>query len=178
MVYQTKSSFNWLKILNIAVIVVSVAICTILMLIRLPGMDLLGISPNWLLIWVVSWSVKRNVWQGAIAGIAMGCLYDAMTMNSPSHILSLVVVGVLTSALEKQRYIGEDFISVALIVFFMTIVAETIFAIQYGWLHLRNPEEVWREYQEIAIVSAIITSLWSPAFYYPFDRWQTMISNK
>ena len=166
----------WLKILNILLVVGSVVICSILMLIRLPGMELLGISPNWLLIWVVAWSVKRSIWQGAIAGIAMGCLYDAMSMGAPSHIFSLVVVGVLTSALQKQKYLGEDFISVALIVFFMTIVAETIFAIQYGWQHIRSPQEVWQEYQKIVLVSAIITSLWSPTFYYPFERWRTKIN--
>lgn len=162
---------------DIALVTFSVAICAVLMLIRFPGMELLGITPNWLLIWVVAWSVKRGIWQGAIAGVAMGCLYDAMSTNYPSHILSLVIVGVLTSSLQKQKYLGEDFISVAFIVFFMTIVAETIFAIQYGWQHTHPIAEIWQEYRQIAIVSAIVTSLWSPAFYYPFDRWRAKVKH-
>jgi len=56
---------------------------------RLPGIELLGIAPNWLLIWVVVWSVKRTVVQGAIAGLALGLLQDGMTSPYPTHALSL-----------------------------------------------------------------------------------------
>ncbi|WP_036478688.1 rod shape-determining protein MreD [Myxosarcina sp. GI1] len=160
-----------LKLLDILVIVVSVALCSILMFLRLPGMELLGISPNWLLIWVVAWSSKRGIWQGAIAGVAMGCIYDSLTVASPSHILSLVIVGVLTSSLQKQKYIKEDFISIALIVFFMTIVAETVFALQYAWMRILPLTEVWHNYQQIAIASAILSSLWSPILCYPLALW-------
>lgn len=145
------------------------------MMLRLPGMELLGISPNWLLIWVVAWSVKRTVWHGAVAGVALGYIYDGLSTASPSHIFSLFSVGVLTASLQKQKYIGEDFISVALIVFFMTIVAETTFAVQYLWLKIAPLSQIWQQYQRIAIASAIINSLWSPAFYYPCDRWWSRV---
>lgn len=145
------------------------------MMLRLPGMELLGISPNWLLIWVVAWSVKRTVWHGAVAGVALGYIYDGLSTASPSHIFSLFSVGVLTASLQKQKYIGEDFISVALIVFFMTIVAETTFAIQYLWLKIVPLSQIWQQYQRITIASAIINSLWSPAFYYPCDRWWSRV---
>ena len=80
-------------------------------------MELLGVGPHWLLIWVVAWSVKRTMWQGALAGLVLGLLQDAMTAPHPTHTLSLIVVGVLTARLQKQRYLQEDIISVALIVF-------------------------------------------------------------
>lgn len=169
---------SWLKITDILVIIVSVAICSILMFLRLPGMELLGISPNWLLIWVVAWSAKRGIWQGAIAGLVMGCIYDSITVASPSHILSLVIVGVLTSSLQKQKYIGEDFISVALIVFFMSLIAESIYAIQYSWMNLLPLAEIWQNYQQIAIASAILSSLWSPIFYYPLALWWDNIDSQ
>jgi rod shape-determining protein MreD len=171
MLNQTKQSLDLLKILNILVIFTSVVICSMLMLVHIPGMELLGNSPNWLLIWVVAWSMKRTVWQGAIAGMIMGLIYDGITTSPPSHIVSLVVVGVLTSSLQKQKYIGEDFISVAFIVFFMVVVAETVFAFQYGRQQILSMPEVWQQYQQIVIASATISSLWSPAFYYPFNRW-------
>ncbi len=60
------------KCLNILIVVGSVMFCAMLMLLDIPGLELLGISPNWLLIWVVAWSVKRSIWQAAIAGIAVG----------------------------------------------------------------------------------------------------------
>lgn len=47
-------------VLNSAVTVASVWLCLVLLPLRLPGMELAGISPNWLLIWVVAWSVKSS----------------------------------------------------------------------------------------------------------------------
>lgn len=164
-------SIDILKILNALFVLASVCMCSILMLMRIPGMELLETNPNWLLIWVVAWGIKRTVWQGAIAGFALGCIYDGISLSSPSHILGFVLVGILTSALQKQKYIGEDFISIAFIVFFMTILAESVYAIQYAQIHYLNPEQVFIKYKQIAIISAIITSLWSPAFYYPFSIW-------
>jgi rod shape-determining protein MreD len=168
---QKRLSIGSLKLLNIAIIVISIALCAFLLYLRLPGMELLGITPHWLLIWVVTWSMKRSVWQGAIAGLAIGLVSDGISVAHPSHIMSLVIVGVLTAKLQKQKYLGEDFISAALIVFFMAILAETIFALQLIWQHIATFDDVWLQYRKIAIVSAIISSLWTPAIYYPLDLW-------
>lgn len=169
---QHQTSFDILKILNIVFIAFSVAICSVLMLLRIPGMELLETNPNWLLIWLVAWSIRSSVGQSAIAGLAIAWIYDGIMAASPSHVTAFILVGVLTSSLNKQKYLGEDFISVAFIVFFMTVIAETVFAIQYMRTYFFSFSEVWYKYQQIAIVSAIITSLWSPVFYYPFSLCQ------
>ncbi|MBE9043868.1 rod shape-determining protein MreD [Pleurocapsales cyanobacterium LEGE 10410] len=166
---------NILKIINALFLAASVAVCSILMLLDLPGVELLETNPNWLLIWVVAWSIKRTIWQGAIAGLAIGWIYDGIVVSSPSHVLSFVVVGIFTSALQKQKYLGEDFISVAFVVFFMTVLTETIFAWQYTIQYSLTIPEAIEKYQQITIISAIITSLWSPAFYYPFNLWDEKI---
>jgi rod shape-determining protein MreD len=167
----TKAPSSLLQLLNILIIVTSVWLCSILVLLHLPGMELLGISPNWFLIWLVAWSIKRQVWQAAIAGLALGLVYDGMTTAEPSHILSFIVVGVLTTKLNKQRYLGEDLISVALIVFFMAIIAETLLAIQSIWQSTLSLSDIWQNYQRIALVSAVLTSLWTPALYFPLGKW-------
>jgi rod shape-determining protein MreD len=142
-------------------------------------MELLAVGPNWLLIWVVAWSVKRTVFQGAIAGLALGLIQDGMSAPEPTHAISLAIVGILTACLQKQRYIKEDFISVALIVFGMAVVAETIIAVQFS-LHAfgvssttphRTLSEIWLYHQRIALTSAILSSLWAPVVYYPLKRW-------
>lgn len=134
-------------------------------------MELLGIGPNWLLIWVVAWSVKRTALQGALAGMALGMIQDGMTALRPSHAISLALVGILTARIQKQRYIQEDFISVALIVFGMAVVAETVSAIQFSLQSDRNWIEVWADHQQLALSSAILSSLWAPVVYYPLNRW-------
>ncbi|MBW4643681.1 MAG: rod shape-determining protein MreD [Goleter apudmare HA4340-LM2] len=160
----------------------SVLLCLLMLPTRWPGMELLGIGPNWLLIWVVAWSVKRTVWEGAFAGIVLGLLQDSMTSANPTHAVTLGVVGMLTSLIQKQRFIEEDFISIALIVFAMAVVAETIFGLQLtmmsnasGGHSLRKVEDIWTYYQRVALASAILSSLWAPVVYYPLNRWWQQI---
>ena len=102
-----RQSLNW------TVTVGSVFLCLLILPTRFPGMQLLDVAPNWLLIWVVAWSVKRTVFEGAIAGLVLGLLQDGMSSPEPTHALSLVIVGALTARLRKQRYIQEDFIFVS-----------------------------------------------------------------
>lgn len=164
-------------ILNGAVTVFSVWICLVLLPLRVPGMELAGISPNWLLIWVVAWSVKRAVWQGAMAGAVLGLLQDGMTSPEPTHALSLMIVGALTAKLQKQKYVQEDFISVALIVFLMAVISETITALQFSFVGDRSLSEIWTFHQFIALSSAILSSLWAPVVYFPLNRWWESMSN-
>ncbi|MBD2246454.1 rod shape-determining protein MreD [Nostoc sp. FACHB-888] len=150
----------------------SVLLCLLLLPTRLPGMELLGIGPNWLLIWVVAWSVKRTVFAGAFAGIVLGLLQDSMTSPNPTHALSLGIVGILTALLQKQRFIEEDFISIAVIVFVMAVLAETIFGLQLTLMgNERKLTDIWTYYQRVALASAILSSLWAPVVYYPLNRW-------
>ncbi|MBD2040455.1 rod shape-determining protein MreD [Microcoleus sp. FACHB-672] len=159
------------RLLNALVTVGSVLLCLLILPTRIPGMALLGIGPNWLLIWVVAWSVKRTAFLGAAAGFALGLLQDGMTASHPTHALSLAVVGILTARLQKQRYVQEDFISVALIVFGMAILAETVTAIQYSFYSERTLAEIWNSHQLVALSSAILSSLWAPVVYFPLNRW-------
>ncbi|MEH2456139.1 rod shape-determining protein MreD [Nostoc sp.] len=160
------------QLLGWIVTVGSVLLCLLLLPTRLPGMELLGIGPNWLLIWVVAWSVKRPVFSGAFAGIVLGLLQDSMTSPNPTHALSLGIVGILTSLLQKQRFIEEDFISIAVIVFGMAVLAETIFGLQLTLIgDERKITDIWTYYQRVALASAILSSLWAPVVYYPLNRW-------
>jgi rod shape-determining protein MreD len=165
------------QFINYLVIFGSVLLCLLLLPLRLSGMELLGIAPHWTVIWVVSWSVKRNVFAGAIAGLILGILQDSMTGSSPSHIIPLVLIGVLTAQLQKERYLREDFISIALIVFVMVIIAESITAVQYAFQGLRSWESIWTHYQQIILTSAILSSLWAPVVYYPLNIWWQQIKN-
>ncbi len=162
--------------MNCLVTVASVLLCVLISPTRLPGMELTGIGPNWLLIWVVVWSVKRTVFQGAFAGLVLGLIQDGMTAYAPTHILSLVVVGALTARLQKERYLKEDFISIALITFAMAVIAETVTAIQYSFQGDRSLIEIWTYHQLIALGSAVLSSLWAPIIYYPLNRWWKYIN--
>ncbi|MBD2343982.1 rod shape-determining protein MreD [Anabaena subtropica] len=159
------------QLLDLGVTIGSVLLCLFLLPTRLPGMELLGIGPNWLLIWVVAWSVKRSVWVGTLAGIVLGLLQDAMTSPNPSHAITLGLVGLLTGLLQKQRFIQEDFISIALIVFGMAILAETVFGLQLTLAGDRQTEYIWAYYQRVTLASAILSSLWAPVLYYPLNTW-------
>ncbi|MGB8700699.1 MAG: rod shape-determining protein MreD [Thermosynechococcaceae cyanobacterium] len=164
-------SYGALHRLNSVLVVGSVVLCALLQPHRLPGMTLLDVAPNWLLIWVVTWSVRRPPIQGAIAGIALGWIQDAMTAPHPTHAIGLGVVGFLTSSLDKQRFIEEDFISAALLVFLMAILAEGILATQIALRGEWVLPQIWIHLQQVALSSALISSLWTPLVYVPLNRW-------
>ncbi|MDX2273010.1 MAG: rod shape-determining protein MreD [Cyanobacteriota bacterium] len=156
--------------------------------IRGPGLELAGLTPDWPLIWVVAWSVRRSVWEGAVAGLTLGFLQDALTSSRPTHALELAIVGILTARLQKQRYVQEDFISVALIVFGMVVIAETLMALQWTLFSAatlntptlsslgselgdapRSLASIWLTHQKNTLISAILSSLWAPVLYLPLS---------
>ncbi|WP_404790287.1 rod shape-determining protein MreD [Altericista sp. CCNU0014] len=172
---RQRSSTPWwrspLQRTNAFAIVGSILFCAILQPHRIPGMVLLDTSPNWFLIWVVAWSAKRLPWQGLTAGIALGFIQDALTAAQPTHALSLGIAGFLTSSLDKQRLIAEDFISTLLLVFIMALLVETIFAGQLAIGGDWELADIWVNLQRAALSSAIISSLWTPLLYVPLNYW-------
>ncbi len=161
--------FSIKSILQISSIAISVIICALLLMLRIPGMELAGVTPNWFLIWLITWSVKRNLWKSLICAISLGLVWDSITGIYPSHIPSLIVVGLLTSNVYSQKYVKEDLISIMLIVFGMSIIHETITALQYS-LQTEIPlVDIWLNYQKNYLASSIISSLWTPLIYFPLN---------
>ena len=169
------------KLLNWIVTMGSVLICILAMYTRFPSMTLMGIAPNWLLIWLVAWSVNRPVFLSVMVGVALGFVQDGMTFvdmrTAPTHALGLAIAGGITSLLQKQRYMQEDFVSIALIVFGMAVIVETMYAIQLTVMGSRI-DNIWTLQQRIALSSAILSSLWSPAIYFPLSRWWRSLERK
>jgi rod shape-determining protein MreD len=154
--------------------ILSLGFCAVALYARFPFMTLLGLSPNWLLIWLVIWSINRPVILATITGVSLGLIQDAMTIPSgismaPTHVLGMAIAGGLTALLQKERYIQENFISIALIVFGMTVISETAIALQLTLLG-RNMAEIWQLQQRITLASAILSSLWSPILHFPLAR--------
>jgi rod shape-determining protein MreD len=174
----SRSKFS--HILSWLVTLLSVMLCTLALHTRFPGMTFMGLGPNWLLIWLVAWSLKRPVLIAAIAGVSVGLLQDAVTIPGqlaslapslmPTHSIGMGIAGGLTAMLQKQRYMQEDFISVALIVFGMAVISETALAIQLA-LIVKNFSTVWTLQQRVALGSAILSSLWSPILHFPMSRY-------
>ncbi|QSF50085.1 MULTISPECIES: rod shape-determining protein MreD [unclassified Thermosynechococcus] len=162
-----RTSLNWLIIIS------SVGLCALLSFIHLPNLHLL--VPDWFLIWVVVWSVKRSWGQGVLAGIALGWIQDGLVSAHPSHAVSLALVGGLTALMQKQRFVSEDFISVALITFAMAILQQTVIAIQMSLGSGFPLEEIWQHHRQVALSSAIMSSLWAPLLYAPLNRWWTWL---
>ncbi len=117
-------------------------------------------------------------WEGAIAGIVLGLLQDGMSAPFPSHTIGLAVAGLLTARLHQRWFLQEDLISVALVVFGLAVITETAMALQLTvqYLSSENPLYpnlgiIWQYHQRVALSSAILTSLWAPALYYPLKKW-------
>ena len=175
---RAKKKNRQLQIWNWSTIFLSVLLCLLILPTRFPGMDILGVGPNWLLIWVVAWSISRTPFEGVMAGVILGLLQDGLTAPFPTHALGLAIAGYITARLAQRRFIQEDLISVALVVFGLAIVTETAMATQITAKHLfgdgslyPNLESIWRYHQRLSLSSAILSSLWAPVLYYPLKRW-------
>lgn len=55
--------FQLYQVLNLMITIISLMVCIWLSLVRIPGLELFGITPNWVLIWLVTWSIKRSFLQ-------------------------------------------------------------------------------------------------------------------
>jgi len=162
---------------GLAMLFLALGLCMLMMPLRLTGLTIGDIAPNWLLIWVVSFSLNRPVVVAVIMGAAIGLVHDALTIPpespAPSHVWGMMLIAGLTALLQKQRYLREDFISVAVIVFAMTVLAETAIALQwsfspYGSSH--DLGQIWRHHQPIALTSALLSALWAPAVHFPLAK--------
>jgi rod shape-determining protein MreD len=81
----------------------------------------------------------------------------------------MAIAGSMTALLQKERFIQENFISIALIVFGMTVISETAIAIQLT-LFGQNLAQTWELQQRITLGSAILSSMWSPVLHFPLSR--------
>jgi rod shape-determining protein MreD len=173
--------------LHISIVIASVGLCLILLPTRLPGMEILGVGPSWLVMWTIAWSVNRSIWHAATAGIVLGLIQDGMTFPAsatlgtvPTHVLSLTVVGVLAFWLHKQRYLDDTILSVSIAAFFLTIVSEFITGLQYlletaiGQSPAASMDSfnyLWTNQSSVILIAAILSGLWMPILYYPLHFW-------
>ncbi|MBV5260798.1 rod shape-determining protein MreD [Synechococcus moorigangaii CMS01] len=158
--------------INGLVVAASMLLCALLLLLRMPGMTILGFSPQWLLMWVIAWSIKREMIYAILGAIAAAWIHDSLMISAlPSHLPGFVLVAYLVSRWGQQRYFQEDFIILALLVFVMTLVAEAVMAGQYLLWNLGSPALLWREFQQIGLATAILSSLWAPLLCTPLVRW-------
>ncbi len=175
------------NLLNSIAIVVSGGLCVILSPTRLPGMEILGIGPSWLVMWTIVWSLRRSMWHAVTAGIVLGLIQDRMTLPDgdplgtlPSHVLSLTAVGVFTVWLEKRRYISDAPISASIAAFILTIVNEAIIGLQYlryntgsafQGIDFHRLSYLWIDRSSVTLIAAILSALWMPLLYFPLHMW-------
>jgi rod shape-determining protein MreD len=84
-------------------------------------------------------------------------------------------VGVLTVSLRKlklfpKELMEKDLITISLLVFGMAILSETVMALQFQFYGDRSLKDIWLYHQQVALASAIISSLWTSGIAFPLTR--------
>jgi rod shape-determining protein MreD len=173
--------------LNVLAIFGSVSLCLMLSPTRFPGMEILGVGPNWLVMWTIAWSLHRSLWHAATAGIVLGLIQDAMTFPAattlgsiPTHVLSLTTVAVLTFWLHKHRYLDDTILPVAIMTALLTFLAEFMLGAQYLLqtalgqsieASLDSLNYLATNQSSTILISAVLSGLWMPIVYYPLHLW-------
>lgn len=111
--------------------VVTAIACLFLLWVPLPGLQLLGYRPNWMIVWLVFWCTGRPAWMGAIAGANIGLLLDSVTTATPSHLLSCAVVGAVVGYWSRRRQAPPRTITLLLWLVALVLLAEGIYAFQH-----------------------------------------------
>jgi rod shape-determining protein MreD len=176
-------------------VVGSAGLCLMLLPTRLPGMEIFGVGPSWLVMWLVAWSLHRSLWHAATAGIVLGLIQDGMTFTStdmlgtvPTHVLSLTTVSVLVFMLHKRRYLDDTVLSASMAAFGLTIVSEAVTGLQYllntaiersPQISLDSLNYIWTNQCPSMLITAVLSGLWMPILYYPLQQClQKMLANK
>jgi rod shape-determining protein MreD len=173
--------------LHISIVIATVGLCLFLLPTRIPGMEILGTGPSWLVMWIIAWSIRRSMWHAATAGIVLGLIQDAMTFPAgatlgtiPTHVLSLTIVGVLAFWLHKRRYLDDTIFSVSIAAFMLTIVSEFVTGLQYMLetaigqsteASLDSFNYLWTNQSPVILITAVLSGLWMPILYYPLNFW-------
>jgi rod shape-determining protein MreD len=175
------------NVLHISTVMASAGVCLLLLPTRIPGMEILGTGPSWLVMWIIAWSVRRSMWHAATAGIVLGLIQDGMTFPAtatlgtvPTHVLSLTTVGVLAFWLHKRRYLDDTIFSVSIAAFMLTLVSELIAGLQYlletaiqqsPAASLDSLDLLWANQSSVILIAAVLSGLWMPILYYPLNFW-------
>ena len=173
--------------LYLLTVVGSAGLCLLLLPTRLPGMEILGVGPSWLVMWTIAWSLHRSVWHAATAGIVLGLIQDGMTFTTttalgtvPTHVLSLTTVGVLAFLLHKRRYLDDTVFSASTAAFLLTIVSEVITGLQYllemaieisPAASIDSLNSLSTNQLPSILITAVLSGLWMPVLYYPLQLW-------
>lgn len=110
---------------------------TLLMLFRLPGLELAGVAPHWVLLWLITWAPGHAVWQGIIAVITLGFLLDALSTPYPTHALGLAIAGWILTAGYRRRWFSLEPIALISLCFGLAILLEATTALQF-LIHFRD----------------------------------------
>lgn len=103
----------------------------LLMLVRFPGLELAGVAPHWVLLWLIAWAPGRAVWQGIVAGISLGFLMDALSSPYPSHALGLAIVGGLLTYGYRRRWFSLNPLVLMSLCFGLALLLEMVTALQF-----------------------------------------------
>jgi rod shape-determining protein MreD len=172
----------------------SASLCLLLSPTRLPGMEILGVGPSWLVMWAIVWSLRGSLWHATGAGVVLGLIQDGMTFlpsvsvgTTPTHVVSLTTVSVLAFVLYKRRYVDDTIVSVSIATFLLTIISESIMGLQYlaqisnrqsPAFSLESSSYLWHDRLLVIPIAALLSSLWMPVLYYPLSLcWQKMFAD-
>ena len=113
---------------NILVSIGSLLLCFLLTLARLPGMEILLVAPNWLVIWLVTWSLSHTRAQSLVAAVSISLVLDALSSSYPTHLLGMVIVAYFNSDSRRKNNLVSfnSIILVVLKVFLSSVVHRAI----------------------------------------------------
>ncbi len=134
-----------------------------LTLYRPPWLSVSGIGPNWSVLWLLPWALEKGQISGAFAGFCLGLILDAIHLDGPTQIPSLIILGFWWGRLGSQGKLIEGIFYLGLLAWIGSVAVAFSIWIQTIFL---VKESTFFHFHERAfhtsLTQAIITSLIAP----------------
>ena len=129
-----------------------------------PGwMRLFGIAPYWPVVWLLPWALVDGPFSGAIAGLFLGLILDAISLDGPTQIPALIALGWWWGSLGARNPHMERSLNLGLMAWLGTVVVGISLWVQIVFAQLVEPLEWFMTWAGFTLLAqSLITGLVAP----------------
>ena len=95
-----------------------------------PFLTLVGVPPSWAVLWLLPWALADGPLSGALAGLGLGLLVDALNLGGATQVPVLVLLGWWWGRLTRQGPPIERSLSLGLLALLGTFLLGLSVALQ------------------------------------------------
>ncbi len=126
-------------------------------------LSLAGVGPCWAVLWLLPWSLEEGIISAVISGFFLGLILDAISIDGPTLIPGLVVLGFWWGWLGRYGSEIEGTLNLGLLAWLGSVIYSLSIWLQISFIHsafLNNPISGWA--WQTLLIQATLTAVLAP----------------